>query len=334
MRIIENFDLAPLTTFHLPAQARWYGEYSSFPELKSILNDPRFFSLKWFHMGSGSNLLFTSDFDGLVLHSAMKGLEIKDDDGTTVKVEVESGVVWDDFVRWTIDHDLYGAENLAIIPGEVGASAVQNIGAYGVEVKDIIFEVTTYDTLKEEIAIFSNKQCQYAYRDSFFKHCASRYIVLSVTFALSRTPHFSLEYGPLKQLKEKDSLTLKEVYDTIVDIRNSKLPNPDKIGSAGSFFKNPVVNKAKFDGLEATYPGIPHYEVGKLYKIPAGWLIENAGLKGLSVGKAQVYPKQCLVLVNNGGATAKDVLQLYQHVVNVVDKKYGIRLSPEVNIIR
>lgn len=334
MRIIENFDLTPITTFHLPVKTRWYAEYNSLPELKSILNDTRFLSLKWLHIGGGSNLLFTSDFDGLIIHSAMKGLEIKNDDGDSVTVEVESGVIWDDFVRWTIEHNLYGAENLAIIPGEVGASAVQNIGAYGVEVKDIIAEVTCYDTLKEETVIFDNEQCEYAYRDSYFKHCASRYIVLSVTFRLSRSQHFTLEYGPLKELNGNSELTLSEVYSKIAEIRNSKLPDPDKIGSAGSFFKNPVVNKAKFDGLMAQYPGMPHYPVGKEYKIPAGWLIENAGLKGFSIGKAQVYPKQCLVLVNNGGASIKDIVQLYRYVVSVVDKKYGIRLSPEVNLIQ
>lgn len=334
MRIIENFDLTSHTTFHLPAKARWFGEYHSLPELKSILNDVRFISLKWFHIGGGSNLLFTSYYDGLILHSAMKGLTIVEENDDHVKVEVESGVIWNDFVHWAIERNLYGAENLAIIPGEVGAAAVQNIGAYGVEVKDIIAEVTTYDTLKEEVVIFDNPQCEYAYRDSFFKHSADRYIVLSVTFTLSKNLRFTLEYGPLKQLQEKPDLTLEEVYDTVVEIRNSKLPNPDIIGSAGSFFKNPIVNKAKFDGLQAQYPDIPNYPAGKDFKIPAGWLIENAGLKGFSIGKAQVYPKQCLVLVNNGGATSRDIIRLYQHVVSVIDKKYGIRLAPEVNIVQ
>lgn len=333
--IHHNFDLSTITTFRLPALAAFFIEYDSIEELRHILSSEPCLSHPFMHIGSGSNLLFTGDYRGVILHSRIHCITIEQENAEHVFVRVGSGVNWDYFVDWCVRQNYYGAENLSLIPGEAGASAVQNIGAYGVEVKDIIHKVSALDASTGDECEFSVTECRYGYRDSIFKqpNIAGRYIVTSVTYKLSKKPIFNLRYGQLKELSDIPDLTLSTVRNRIIEIRQAKLPDPDKIGSAGSFFKNPVVDADKFDRLLSRFPSMPYYESGCQYKIPAGWLIENAGLKGHSIGGAQVYPSQCLVIVNTGNASASDVVSLYRHITDEVKKLYDINLSPEVNVI-
>ncbi len=335
MTIHQNYDLSKVTTFHLPARAAYFIEYDSIGDLRNALSSEPCSSHSVMHIGSGSNLLFTGDYNGVILHSRISGIDIVKETNSHIYLRVGAGVVWDEFVAWCVNQGYYGAENLSLIPGEVGASAVQNIGAYGVEVKDIISGVSTFDTATGLLCEFSVDECQYGYRDSIFKQAdvVGRYIVTAVTFRLSKKPQFCLRYGPLKALAERTDLSLSMIRDTIIEIRQAKLPDPDKIGSAGSFFKNPIVDADKFNALLLKYPSMPYYETDGYYKIPAGWLIENAGLKGFKIGDAQVYPNQCLVIVNNGCAKPSDVVSLYLYIIEEVKNLYGINLSPEVNVI-
>ncbi|MCM1504562.1 MAG: UDP-N-acetylmuramate dehydrogenase [Muribaculum sp.] len=333
MTILPDFDLTRLTTFHVPASTRWFAEYDNLDEFKEILSDGRFAGLPKMHIGGGSNLLFTKPFEGVVLHSAMKAVRREDISDTEAILRAEAGMEWDCLVRLSIAEGLYGLENLAYIPGEVGASAVQNVGAYGVEAKDRIYSVETIDTATGLPRTFSPEECRYGYRDSLFKHTCGRYIVTAVSYKLSKTPVFTLDYGPLRELAADKDLNAQKVYDRVVKIRKEKLPEPSQLGSAGSFFKNPVVPEEIFSSLKARHPEIPHYEAPAGVKIPAGWLIEHAGLKGFRKGGAEVYPKQCLVIVNTGDASASDVVDLFYHIKTVVLDKYGVELHPEVNVI-
>lgn len=335
MKISHDFDLTGVTTFHIPIKARIYAEYESIDELRSLLTAPAYAGMSHLHIGGGSNLLFTEDYDGLVMHSAIREIAIARETASDVYLKVSAGVNWDSFVEYCIEHNLYGAENLSYIPGEAGASAVQNVGAYGVEAKDLISEVFTIDTATGDERIFQAGECDYGYRHSIFKtkDFAGRYIVTDVVYRLSREKHFTLDYGPLKELASVDGLTLRDVRNRVIEIRRSKLPEPDRLGSAGSFFKNPVVTIEKYSELKAEYPEIPSYPTPDGVKIPAAWLIENTGMKGKSTGGAQVYPRQCLVIVNNGDATAADVVALFGEIREKAAAKFGITLSPEVNII-
>lgn len=324
-------------TFGIEAYAKRYVEYTSEEELISIIpsltNEQSIL-----HVGGGSNLLFTKDFDGLVLHSGIKGIELLNDgseDDEHVKVRVGAGVIWDDFVDWAVNSDLYGAENLSLIPGEVGASAVQNIGAYGVEAKDLIVKVECVDIRSGEKVCFNNVDCHYSYRQSIFKNeLKGKYAVTYVTYKLSRIFHPQLEYGNIRTyLSNVEDVDARTVRRAIIDIRNAKLPDPNIQGNAGSFFMNPVVSLQKFHELQNEYPQMPFYEVEGGVKIPAGWMIEQCGWKGKSMGKAAVHDKQALVLVNLGGASGSDILQLCEAVRQSVKTKFGIDIHPEVNVI-
>ncbi|MBD5172490.1 MAG: UDP-N-acetylmuramate dehydrogenase [Bacteroidales bacterium] len=344
--IEENKDLSPLTTFHIPAKARFYAEYTSEKELLRISRDPVFIENEVLHIGGGSNLLFCTDYDGLVLHSAVKGMKAYQKDAATHYAIVGAGEKWSDFVEWTIDQGLGGLENLAGIPGEAGASAVQNVGAYGVEAGDCIHTVECFDCQTRTTRTFTKEECRFGYRDSFFKHEGKgRYIVLRVAFKLQKESIArTLTYGPLKEWAASldHSPSLRETADKIKEIRNTKLPDPDVLGSAGSFFKNPVVRGRFHYELEqlssCKIPAIPlgepdetgHY---KMVKIPAAWLIDKAGLKGRRIGGARVYPDQPLVIVNEGNASSRDVVELAETVRKEVKKKFFIDLLPEVNYI-
>lgn len=337
----HNKDLTPLTTFGIKATARLYAEYTSAKELLKISRTSEFIENEVLHIGGGSNLLFVNDFNGLVLHSGIKGIIRYDKDPDTTYVIAGAGEKWSDLVDRCVAEGLSGIENLAGIPGEVGASPVQNVGAYGVEAKDVIHNVECFDCLNREVVKIEGKECGFAYRDSKFKHeWKGRYIVLRVSFRL-KADKFAhhLEYGPLKEFEAKlgHRPTVEEVANEIIRIRDSKLPNPAEIGSAGSFFKNSVISKFFYEEEILTrFPVVPSYPVHdnpKLIKVPAGWLIEHSGLKGLRIGGAEVYPKQCLVIANAGGATADDVVQLADFVIDTVRKKTGVTLHPEVNYI-
>ena len=292
------------------------------------------------HVGAGSNLLFVKDYNGTILHSRIADIERMTEVGDKVFVRVGGGMTWDSFVQWSIHHDLHGVENLSLIPGEVGAAAVQNIGAYGVEAKDVIYTVETVDLQTGELRTFRNAECDYGYRTSIFKKAlAGRYAVTHVVLVLSHTFRPLTEYGGLAAGvdglgKTPRNITAQELRNVVVSIRRSKLPDPAVMGNAGSFFTNPIVSHAKWEALHSEYPKMPHYEVDASHvKVPAGWLIEQCGWKGRKMGPAGVYAQQALVLVNLGGATGHDILRLCLKIQADVYERFGIHLAPEVNII-
>lgn len=321
----------------MDVKASLFIEYDSVEELKQILRDYPLEGDRWLHIGAGSNLLFTGDYPGIVLHSCIRGFEVVAEDAETVIVRVGAGEVWDDFVAYAVSNEWYGAENLSLIPGEVGASAVQNIGAYGVEAKDLIVEVETIEVATGKERVFRNEECGYAYRESVFKLALKRhYIVTKVSYRLRKTPSYHLDYGNVRAELEKSgcALTLSNVREGIIKIREAKLPDPKVQGNAGSFFMNPIIPYAQFEALSARYPQMPHYEVdAQRVKIPAAWMIDQCGWKGKQMGRAGVHHKQALVLVNLGGATGKEIIRLSEEIQKSVSDKFGVSISPEVNFI-
>ena len=281
--------------------------------------------------------MFTGDFSGIILHSAIKGYEVIHEDTKEVVVRVGAGEVWDDFVAMTVENEWYGAENLSLIPGEVGASAVQNIGAYGVEAKDLIVGVEAIEVSTGKECIFKNEECGYAYRESVFKSSLKyQYLVTHVSYRLKKTPCYHLDYGNirLELEKQKVRLTLANVRQAIISIREAKLPDPKLQGNAGSFFMNPVISREHFEALLVDYPLMPHYEVdAESIKIPAAWMIDQCGWKGKRLGRAGVHDKQALVLVNLGGAVGAEVIALSEAIQKSVYEKFGINILPEVNFI-
>lgn len=341
MNIESNYSLLHHNTFGIDVNADYFVEYNSVDDLKQTLiychnHIP---DKKILHIGGGSNLLFVNDYHGVILHSSIVGIEPISFSAEEEMVRVGAGVVWDDFVAYCVNHGLCGVENLSIIPGEVGSSAIQNIGAYGMEAKDTIFKVETVEIGTGKDVTFSNSDCQYAYRDSIFKHAyKGQYIVTYVTFRLKRHFEPKLDYGNIRAELEKPiykgKLDLSTLRNAIINIRTEKLPDPAIIGNAGSFFMNPIVNSDTFNTLLKKYPNIPHYCMpdGGI-KIPAGWLIDQCGWKGKSLGRAGVYEKQALVLVNKGGAEGKDIVNLSDRIRSDVKEKFLIDIHPEVNFI-
>ena len=336
MKIFRDYSLLPHNTFGMDVKASVFIEYASVEEMKEVL------SLyvkdnQWLHIGKGSNLLFTGDFSGIILHSAIKGYEVIHEDTNEVVVRVGAGEVWDDFVAMTVENEWYGAENLSLIPGEVGASAVQNIGAYGVEAKDLIVGVEAIEVSTGKESIFKNEECGYAYRESVFKSSLKyQYLVTHVSYRLKKTPCYHLDYGNirLELEKQKVRLTLANVRQAIISIREAKLPDPKLQGNAGSFFMNPVISREHFEALLVDYPLMPHYEVdAESIKIPAAWMIDQCGWKGKRLGRAGVHDKQALVLVNLGGAVGAEVIALSEAIQKSVYEKFGINILPEVNFI-
>lgn len=336
MKEYTNYPILRYNTFGMDVKTSCFVEYSSVSELQSFLSAKEY-SLPLLHIGGGSNLLFLSDFKGTILHSAIKGIDITEESDEWIDIKVGAGEVWDDFVSYTVSKGFYGAENLSIIPGEVGASAVQNIGAYGVEAKDIILTVHTVRISDSSERVFSNEECRYSYRNSIFKgEMKGQYIVTHVTFRLRKSPVFHLSYGNISSELEKRNLSpsLANIRDIIIEVRRSKLPEPEELGNAGSFFMNPMVSMQKFKQLESEFPDIPHYPVDEnTVKIPAGWMIDRCGWKGRNIGPAGVYHKQTLVLVNLGGATGKDISCLADEIIKSVYEKFGVDIHPEVNYI-
>ena len=332
MKEYKDYSLLNHNTFGMDVKAKRYVEYDSEEELKTLIPT---LEGEVLHMGGGSNLLFKGDFAGTVWHSAIRGIEIVEEKGDEVLVGVGAGEVWDDFVAWAVAQGLGGVENLSLIPGEVGASAVQNIGAYGVEAKDVIALVEAVELQNGQKRVFGTLECDYAYRQSIFKkQLKGKYAITYVTYRLQKTPQLKLEYGNIKAvLGEKKYLTIADVRQAIIDIRNAKLPDPKVQGNAGSFFMNPVVSREKFLSIQKDYPNMPFYEVEGGVKIPAGWMIDQCGWKGKSLGRAGVHDKQALVLVNLGGATSDEIITLCETVCKDVYEKFGIEIHPEVNLI-
>ena len=328
------YSLLPYNTFGIDVSASRFLEYASVAELKEYIAQGAV-TTPFLNIGGGSNLLFTKDYDGLILHSRIGGIEVTAEDSQTVSLRVGAGVVWDDFVACCVEHGWYGAENLSLIPGEVGASAVQNIGAYGVEVKDLITAVETVN-VQGYGRVYSVEECEYAYRSSIFKRPENKSVFVTyVRFRLSKEERYTLDYGTIRQeLAKYPAPTLPIVRKVIIEIRESKLPDPKVMGNAGSFFMNPIVAKEKLEALQRDYPRIPYYELpdGRV-KIPAGWMIDQCGWKGKSLGPAAVHDKQALVLVNRGGAKGSDIVALSDAVRASVRDKFGIDIHPEVNVI-
>ena len=366
MKRIENYDLSNQNTFRMKVKAALYIEYDNVEELQSL--DLKALPQPVFHMGAGSNLLFTKDFPGTILHSNIKFIKYVDMGLDEVLLTVGSGVVFDDLIANVAGNGLWGMENLSLIPGEVGAAAVQNIGAYGVEAKDVISGVVCLDTKDWTKTVFKVGECAYGYRDSRFKHERGRYIITSVLFRVTRKYCPKLDYGGVRAAlegRDLQALTPMNVRDAIIGIRNAKLPDPAQIGSAGSFFKNPVISREHFERIVAAecppsatgkgpvpcpekggpdtgiarpqnaHADIPHYDLPDgTIKVPAAWLIDQCGFRGKVLGGAQVYEKQPLVIVNaSGSASPKDILALENQIIAKVKEKYDIDLHPEVDHI-
>ena len=344
MRDITNFSLLEHNTFGIKAQCKRFLEYASTEEAQIVAQYLKSSTDDFMIIGSGSNLLLTADYQGIVVTPATMdnvsdGITITDDNGG---IRCWAGLVFDDVVAYAIDHQLYGIENLSLIPGEVGASAVQNIGAYGCEAKDTIESIEAVEIQTGRIVEINAKDCNYAYRQSKFKNeWKNKFLITYVTYRLHTTfaPH--LDYGNIRSELEKRGITAPSAHQlrqVIIDIRNAKLPDPKIEGNAGSFFMNPIIGEEKFNELNARYTNMPHYVVkttegNTMYKIPAGWMIDQCGWKGKTLGRAGVHSKQALVLVNKGGATGGDVVKLMRAIQEDVNKQFGIDLHPEVNII-
>lgn len=335
--IQENISLKPFNTFGIEASTRYFGRFSSVEELNQILTSNK--DKELLILGGGSNILLTKNFDGLTLINEIKGFEVSKNDGDSVIVKAGAGEVWHEFVLKCIENNFSGVENLSLIPGSVGASPMQNIGAYGVEIKDVFESVEAYHIPTGELHTFSKEECEFGYRESVFKRkYKGQYVIISVSYKLSLSaPKVNTSYGAIEsELKEMNISTpsIKDVSQAVINIRSSKLPNPKEIGNAGSFFKNPVISKKLFDKLIVEFPTIPNYPAendGK--KIAAGWLIEQCGWKGKTLGHYGVHKLQALVLVNYKGATGTEIYDLSSSIIKDVEDKFGITLEREVNIL-
>ena len=337
MKIQNNISLKPYNTFGIHAIAKQFVDVGSITELKEILASKK--HPNKFILGGGSNMLLTRDIEDLVVYINLKGIEILDETGHHVVVKASAGENWHQFVLWCLEKDFGGIENLSLIPGNVGTAPIQNIGAYGVEVKDVFQSCEAIDVVTGELVVFNKAQCKFGYRNSVFKQEAKgKYIITSVTFKLTRKEHtIHTGYGAIKDklqhLGIKDP-SIQDVSKAVINIRESKLPNPKEIGNSGSFFKNPVISNHEYENLRNNFPEIPCYKVSdESVKVPAGWLIEKAGFKGKSFGNYGVHDKQALVLVNYGAAKGQDIFKLSKLIQHTVERLFKIKLEAEVNII-
>ena len=330
----KDTSLLPYNTFGIDVKSKHFIDVKSIDELQAVLNQNQLENL--LVLGGGSNLLLTKDFEGLTLRIQNRGIEIVDQDDRKARVKVAAGENWHDFVLWCLENDLGGVENLALIPGNVGAAPIQNIGAYGVELREVFesCEAISIDTGK--VKIFKKDECNFGYRNSIFKNTLKgKYIIFSVQFNLNKPPHaLNFSYKGLSEKLEGKIPNIQSIAQAVIEIRSSKLPDPKKIGNCGSFFKNPVISLIKFNDLKLQYPDIPHYpdQFDKI-KIPAAWLIDTLGYKGYRNQEAGVHPNQALVLVNYGNATGAEIKKLAQQIRNKVKEKFEINLEFEVNIL-
>ena len=336
MYLQENFSLRAYNTFGISAVAKYFCEFSSADMLAEILDT--FHTVDKMILGGGSNILFTRNFQGIVLKNNIPAINIVNEDDESVYVKVGAGVNWHQFVLYCVANNFGGVENLSLIPGNTGASPMQNIGAYGVEIKDVFHKLTAWHLEENEIQYFNNSDCEFGYRESVFKKkYQGQFIILDVTFKLSKKPIFNISYGAIKSELEKmkvQELSIQAISEAVIQIRKSKLPDPSVIGNAGSFFKNPEIGKEQLDGLLRTEQDVPNYKINdETFKIPAGWLIEQCGWKGYRKGDAGCYERQALVLVNYGNATGREIFDLSGEIKVSVKEKFGIDLEREVNII-
>ena len=334
MKIRTNYSLKKINTFGVDHNAKFFLSINNSDDIINFINYPNYQKEKKLILGGGSNILFTKDFDGVVLYNNIKGIEIIYQDEAKIKLKVGSGECWDDFVSYCVDNKWYGIENLSLIPGSVGAAPIQNIGAYGVEIKNFISQVNGINLVKKQSKNFNQKSCNFKYRNSIFKEkLKNNFFVTSVEFELYKKPDFNLSYKDLTHLKNT-ALTLSELRNEIIKIRNKKLPNPKEIGNAGSFFKNPIVNQKIFNNLNKEYHDLIFFIMDKKkYKIPAAWLIEKCGWKGFSDKSVGVYKNHALVLVNNSSNSGQDIKDLSEKIQINVKENFSISLEAEVNII-
>ena len=338
MQVSENVLLKPYNTFGITARARYFAPFASENELLELVEGQRRGQLPQMILGGGSNILFTQDFNGWVLKNEIRGIEIVGEDNDHVYVKAGAGENWHGFVQHCIAQGLAGLENLSLIPGNVGASPMQNIGAYGVEIKDVFHELEALHLEDRRMVTFGNADCQFGYRESIFKKAYRRqFAILSVTYRLNKQPHFNTSYGAINEELQRmgvQELSIRAVSQAVINIRSSKLPDPAQIGNAGSFFKNPTVSKEKYEALQVAFPKMVAYPVGEeQYKLAAGWLIEQCGWKGYRKGDAGVHAKQALVLVNYGHARGREIYDLSQEVLDSVEEKFGVLLEREVNVM-
>ena len=337
MKIQENISLKPFTTFGIDKKAKFFTTVETLDELKAALLAAKEKQLPVFILGGGSNILLTRDIEGLVIKLEIKGINLVKEEGDQLWVEVGAGEMWHELVLHSIAEDWAGLENLSLIPGTVGASPMQNIGAYGVEIKDVFDSLQAMHRETLEMQSFDAEACRFGYRESVFKQTfKDQYVITSVTFRLSKTPNFHLEYGAIREVlaaNDIDQPSIRAISDAVIQIRQSKLPDPKEIGNAGSFFKNPTIPNAQFDALKASYPSIPGYPSAEGVKVAAGWLIEQTGWKGKRIGEVGVHAKQALVLVNYGGGTGEEIKKLSEQIQASVYDKFGVQLQAEVNFI-
>lgn len=334
--IESDYSLKSLNTFGLDVQATLFSRFSSLEELQDLLRQKN--EKELLILGGGSNVLFTKNIDALVLRNEIKGITHESENDEHVFLRVGAGEVWHDFVLHCVKNGLGGVENLSLIPGSVGASPMQNIGAYGVEIKDVFEELVAYEIETGKLVRFSKDACAFGYRESVFKRALkNKYIILSVLYKLTKHPKLLLNYGNIQQQLAENGIenpSIQDVSDAVIAIRQSKLPNPAEIGNAGSFFKNPVVSKIVLVTIQSNYPSVPFYPIDEnTVKIPAGWLIETAGWKGKRIDQYGVHKNQALVLVNYGGATGEEILALSQSIIDDILQKFEIHLEREVNIL-
>jgi UDP-N-acetylmuramate dehydrogenase len=336
MQILSNYSLKKYHTFATNVYAKYFTEINSVAQFKELQKEPLYKNNPLLFLGGGSNLLFTKNYEGLVIKNNISGIEIVKQDENHVWVRAAAGENWHRFVLWCVNHNYGGVENLSLIPGCVGASPMQNIGAYGVEIKDVCEEVNAVDVQTGEEKTFTNADCKFGYRESIFKHVyKNNYLITSVVFKLNKKPVFNTSYGAIDQELKSMGATpsVKAISDAVIHIRSSKLPDPAKIGNAGSFFKNPEVSSQKHNELKQQYPNLVAYALDNgNYKLAAGWLIEQCGFKGKRFGDAGVHVNQALVLVNYGTATGSEIYNLSQQVLDAVKNTYGVTLEREVNI--
>lgn len=335
--IAENVSLKNLNTFGVEAYARWFVNPESLDDLQDLFNDGKWKTVKRLILGGGSNLLFTKDFDGLIIRMANKGISYEIEDNR-VRVMAGAGVVWNDLVMYCVERGFAGVENLSLIPGSVGASPVQNIGAYGVELKDVFLSCKGLHIPSGTIMEFDRNDCQFAYRDSIFKNeLKNEVIITSVTFDLSLDPQINASYGAISQELEARNIahpTIRDISKVVSDIRVAKLPDPSTIGNAGSFFKNPVIDAQKFIQIKSAFPDIIHYCLpNSTVKLAAGWMIEQCGWKGKQIGRVATWKNQALVLVNAGNALGSEVYDFSQSIIDDVYKRFNVLLEREVNIL-
>jgi UDP-N-acetylmuramate dehydrogenase len=337
IRFSENFSLKQHNTFGIDARAKYFFEFTDIEDLAVFLNSNESIGEeKILVIGEGSNILFLNDIDGLVIHPNLPGIQIVKEDRQKIWIEVGAGEVWDEFVQYAVDYELGGIENLSLIPGSVGAAPVQNIGAYGQEVGNVVEKVKGYDLIQNRMVEFSAKECEFGYRSSIFKYALKNsFIITSVVFRLEKFPEFVLNYGQVEEkAKAKGEVNLPNIREAVIEIRQSKLPDTKELGNAGSFFKNPEVDTVFAEKLKSMYENIPVYPAGNgKSKLAAGWLIEKAGWKGVREGDVGVHEKQALVLVNYGNATGQQIFDFSSKIKQSVSEKFGVDLEREVNCV-